>query len=60
MDRETWQAIVNGPARIGRDLATKPPPPNSVNTGNTISSHKHISSHLTKSYQIQIKIMCTV
>ena len=50
MDREIWQAIVNGPARIGRDLATKPPPPNSVNTGNTISSNKHISSHLTSSW----------
>ena len=42
MDRETWQATVNGPARIEHDLATKPPPPNSVNTGNTIA-HKFSS-----------------
>ena len=41
MDRETWQATVNGPARIEHDLATKPPP-NSVNTGNTIA-HKFSS-----------------
>ena len=27
MDRGTWQATVHGVARVGRDLATKPPPP---------------------------------
>ena len=27
MDRGTWQAIVHGVARVGHDLATKPPPP---------------------------------
>ena len=27
MDREAWQATVNGVARVGHDLATKPPPP---------------------------------
>ena len=26
MDRGAWQAIVHGVARVGRDLATKPPP----------------------------------
>ena len=26
MDREAWQAIVHGVARVGHDLATKPPP----------------------------------
>ena len=26
MDRGAWQALVHGVARIGRDLATKPPP----------------------------------
>ena len=26
MDREAWQATVNGVARVGHDLATKPPP----------------------------------
>ena len=27
MDRERWQAAVHGVARVGHDLATKPPPP---------------------------------
>ena len=27
MDRGTWWATVNGVARVGHDLATKPPPP---------------------------------
>ena len=27
MDRGAWQATVHGVARIGHDLATKPPPP---------------------------------
>ena len=26
MDREAWQAIVHGVARVGHDLVTKPPP----------------------------------
>ena len=48
MDRGAWQALVHGVARIGRDLATKPPPAVyfSVQTGKvlwlkqgTINSH---------------------
>ena len=27
MDRGVWQATVHGVARVGHDLATKPPPP---------------------------------
>ena len=27
MNRGTWQATVQGVARVGHDLATKPPPP---------------------------------
>ena len=27
MDRGAWQAIVHGVAKVGHDLATKPPPP---------------------------------
>ena len=27
MDRGGWQATVHGVARVGHDLATKPPPP---------------------------------
>ena len=27
MDRGAWRAIVHGVARVGYDLATKPPPP---------------------------------
>ena len=27
MDRGAWQAIVHGVAKVGDDLATKPPPP---------------------------------
>ena len=27
MDRGAWQATVPGVARVGHDLATKPPPP---------------------------------
>ena len=27
MDREAWQAIVHGVARVRHDLAIKPPPP---------------------------------
>ena len=27
MDRGAWQAIVHGVARVGHDLAIKPPPP---------------------------------
>ena len=27
MDREAWKAIVHEAARVGHDLATKPPPP---------------------------------
>ena len=26
MDRGTWRATVHGAARVGHDLATKPPP----------------------------------
>ena len=26
MDRRAWQATVHGVARVGHDLATKPPP----------------------------------
>ena len=29
VDREAWQATVHGVARVGHDLATKPPPPHS-------------------------------
>ena len=31
MDREAWQATVHGVARVGLDLATKPPPPDTAN-----------------------------
>ena len=27
MDREAWWATVHGVARVGHDLVTKPPPP---------------------------------
>ena len=27
MDRGAWQTMVHGVARVGHDLATKPPPP---------------------------------
>ena len=27
MDREAWRAAIHGVARVGHDLATKPPPP---------------------------------
>ena len=27
MDRGAWQATVHGVTRVGKDLATKPPPP---------------------------------
>ena len=27
MDRGVWEATVHGLARVGHDLATKPPPP---------------------------------
>ena len=30
MDRGAWQATVHGVARVGHDLATKPPPPANV------------------------------
>ena len=30
MDRGAWQAAVRGVARVGHDLATKPPPPISI------------------------------
>ena len=30
MDRGAWQATVPGVARVGHDLAAKPPPPVSV------------------------------
>ena len=38
MDRGAWRATVHGVARVGHDLATKPPPP---------VCH-HITSHLSK------------
>ena len=28
MDRETWQTVVDGAARVGYNLETKPSPPN--------------------------------
>ena len=43
MDRGSWQDTVNGAARVGHDLATKPSPPSPVNTGNTIA-HKFSSN----------------
>ena len=30
MDRGAWQATVHGVARVGRDLVTKPPPPDYI------------------------------
>ena len=33
VDREAWQATVHGVARVGHDLATKPPPPHSEGFG---------------------------
>ena len=30
MDRGAWQASVHGVARVGRDLAIKPPPPHAT------------------------------
>ena len=27
MDREAWWAMIHGAARVGHNLATKPPPP---------------------------------
>ena len=30
MDRGAWQAAVHGVARVGHNLATKPPPPPGV------------------------------
>ena len=30
MDRGDWQATVYGVARVGYNLVTKPPPPNSI------------------------------
>ena len=32
MDRGAWQATVHGVARVRHDLATKPPPPNYLQT----------------------------
>ena len=33
IDREAWRAAVHGVARVGHDLATKPPPPRSWGWG---------------------------
>ena len=33
MDRGAWQATVRGVARVGHDLATKPPPPTLLKEG---------------------------
>ena len=33
MDRGAWQAAVHGVARVGHDLATKPPPPTTTVRG---------------------------
>ena len=32
MVRGAWQATIHGVARVGHDLATKPPPPNTEQT----------------------------
>ena len=37
MDREAWKAIVHEAARVGHDLATKPPPP--IHESHTCDSH---------------------
>ena len=34
MDRGVWQATVHGVARVGHDLATKPPPPPTSSVAN--------------------------
>ena len=34
MDRGAWQATVHGIARVGHDLATKPPPPKKCHQSN--------------------------
>ena len=36
MDRGTWQATVHGVIRVGQDLATKPPPPQSERNSHLI------------------------
>ena len=36
MDRGGWQATVHGVARVGHDLATKPPPPPYMKEAETV------------------------
>ena len=39
MDRGAWRATVHGVARVGHDLATKPPPPLGTNGSLQIGTH---------------------
>ena len=50
MDRGAWQATVHGVARVGHDLATKPPPPH------TMLNIYYISDTMPNSFT-QIKII---
>ena len=40
MDRGAWQSTVHGVARVGHDLATKPPPPNILHSRLEKGSYK--------------------
>ena len=46
-DRGAWQATVHGVARVGHDLATKPPPPESqvLSCSSPISSQRDMKDH---------------
>ena len=54
-DREAWQATVDGVARVGRDLTTKPPPP--PPTPQTNEANSQSVSLFSESYKCAEKIL---
>ena len=59
MDREAWWATVHGVARVGYDLATKPPPPHLEQRPGLPSRTKNfflVPSHSTEVAGVVLKV----
>ena len=55
MDRGAWRGTVHGVARVGHDLATKPPPPPDTPTQVTVCSYFSELNFLNSKSLIKIR-----
>ena len=56
MDRGGWRATVHGIARVGHDLATKPPPPQTMPEAQPVSEF----TNLNKSANLLLQQTCEI